>query len=131
MECLVLYSAPPLRMEDFFYKPEVNGRERTPQAKLFFETLMNAAEINASDGKDETALLSEFQRRGWYAAACCECPLEDSGIAPESVAERFGVTVEKRVQHSYKPKRIALASESLEPLRKTLMSAGYRDVFSL
>lgn len=127
----MLYPAPPIRMEDFFYRPKGNGGKHSAKAQAFFEATMASAEIDTSQETDEAALLSEFQRKGWYAAACCECPLEETGIAPKYVAERFAETVEKRVRLSYKPKRIALASYLLESLRETLESAGFRDAFTL
>lgn len=127
----MLYPAPPIRMEDFFYGPKVNGGKHSAKAQALFEATMASAEIDTSQETDEAALLSEFQRKGWYAAACCECPLEETGIAPQHVAERFAETVEKRVRLSYKPKRIALASYLLESLRETLESAGFREVVML
>ena len=92
---------------------------------------MAAAEVDRGQQKDEEALLREFQRKGWYAAACCECPLEESGIAPQNVAKQFAETVLRRVRLSYKPKRIALASNLLEPLRRAFVGADFRDVFAL
>lgn len=131
MECLVLHPAPPPQMEDYFYGPPQNGGKRSKHAQAFFDALMVAAEVDTAQERDEAALLGEFQRKGWYLAECCECPLEESGIAPQAVAESFAETVEKRVRLSYRPKRIAFASKSLDPLRKILESAGFQEVISL
>jgi hypothetical protein len=131
MECLVLHPAPPAQLEDYFYKPALNGGKLNEQSQAFFDALMAAAAVETAQGKDEEALLGEFQRKGWYLAECCECPLEESGIAPQDVAERFAETVVKRVRLSYKPKRIAFTSRSLEPMIKALQNAGFADVFAL
>lgn len=131
MECLVLQPAPPGRMEDYFYRPETNGAKRSLQAERFFDAMMAATGVDTAREKDEAALLAEFQRKGWYVAECCECPLEESGVAAKDVAERFAETVVKRTRLSYRPKRVALAAHSLEPIRKALQDAGFGDVFVL
>lgn len=131
MECLVLHPAPPAEMEDYFYKPAQNDGKRSERSRAFFDALMSAAEVDSAQERDEAALLGEFQRKGWYLAECCECPLDESGIAPQEVADRFGETVAKRVTLSYKPKRVAFTSRLLEPLTKNLRSAGFADVFML
>lgn len=131
MECLVLHPAPPERLEDYFYMPEGNGAKRNAQARKFFNALMAAAEVDIAHGEDDSALLAEFQRKGWFLAACCECPLEESGVAPLAVAAKFAETLVKRVRLSYKPKRIALASQSLELLRKALEAAGFAEIIAI
>lgn len=131
LECLVLYPAPPIRVNDSFYRPQARGEERSTEARSFFESIMAAAEVGHGQQKDETAQLIEFQRKGWYVAACCECPLEESGIAPQDVAKQFAESLLRRVRLSYKPKRIALASNLLEPLQEAFASAGFRDFFTL
>lgn len=92
---------------------------------------MAAAGVGAAQEKDEEALLGEFQRKGWYLGAYCECPLEESDVAEQDVAERFTESVVKRVRFSYKPRRIALALRSVESLAKALQNAGFEDVFRL
>ena len=124
IECLILHPAPPVRMEDYFYAAAKNGNERGAESREFFEAMMAAAGVELAPGKDEEALLGEFQRRGWYLAACCECPPEESGIAEEAVAERFADIVVKRVKFSYRPKRVALVSRELKALAKHLRGAG-------
>lgn len=131
LECLVLYPAPPVRLNDSFYRLQASSKERGTKAQSFFESIMAAAEVDHGQQKDEAALLGEFQRKGWYVAACCECPLEESGIAPQDVAKQFAETLLRRLRLSYKPKRIALASKLLEPLREAFASAGFRDFFTL
>lgn len=131
MECLVLHPAPPAQMEDYFYKPAQGGGKRSELSRAIFDALMAAAEVDTARESDEGTLLGEFQRKGWYLAECCECPLEESGIASQEVAGRFAGTVAKRVTLSYKPKRVAFTSRLLEPLTKNLRSAGFADVFML
>lgn len=131
MECLVLHPAPPNRMEDYFYRPEKNAGERAPELRTFFDAMMAAAGGGAAQGRDDETLLGEFQRKGWYLAACCECPLEESGVTENDLVERFTDSVVKRVRFSYKPRRIALALRSVESLAKALQNSGFSDVFTL
>lgn len=131
MECLVLHPAPPKRIEDYFYRPEKNAGERGPESRTFFDAMMAAAGVGTTQGRDEESLLGEFQRAGWYLAACCECPLEESRVAEKDVAERFAESVIRRIRYSYKPRRIALAFRSVESLAKALQNAGFEDVCRL
>jgi hypothetical protein len=131
MECLILHPAPPARMQDYFYRAEVNPGERSPESREFFDAMMKAGRIDTKKDMEEEVLLAEFQRKGWYLAACCECPLAESGIAEQAVAEQFSESVVKRVRFSYKPRRIALASRSLDSLMKVLQNAGFEDVSAM
>jgi hypothetical protein len=124
IECLILYSAPPVRMEDYFYKAAQNGNERGAESRAFFDALLAAAGVEATPGKDEETLLEEFQRKGSYLAACCECPLEEAGIAEEKVADLFADDVVKRIKFSYRPKRVVLVSRELKALAGHLRAAG-------
>jgi hypothetical protein len=112
---------------DYFYKAAKNGNERSADSRRFFEAVMNAAGVDEASGKGEEALLSEFQRKGWFVTACCECPLEEGRATEKDVAERFADAVARRVKYSYRPKRIVLAARSLEELKGKLGEIGLRD----
>lgn len=131
MECLVLHLAPPSRMEDYFYRPEKKAGERTPESRTFFDAMMNAAGAGGPGEVDDESQLGEFQRKGWYLASCCECPVEGSGAGEKELIERFTESAVKRVRFSYKPRRIALALRSVESLAKALKESGFSDVYAL
>jgi len=66
--------------------------------------------------------LAEFQRRGFYFASTCECPLPHA-VATQAV-ERLAPTFLKRVQFSYKPKFVVLLSDLLAPMVPLLCAGG-------
>jgi hypothetical protein len=111
-------------MEDYFYKAAKKGDERSAESRGFFQAIMAAAGVELAQPKNEEALLGEFQRKGWYLAACCECPLEASGITEEAIADRFADSVAKRVRFSYRSKRVVLVSRGLKPIAGHLGAAG-------
>jgi hypothetical protein len=109
---LLLGDAPPERLEDWFYFTGTAERPRSAHAEAFFEDVIGAAGI-AREGKDDAARLAEFQRRGLFLAECVECPLEQSPRAGYAeLLEQLAGNLVKRIQYSYKPRRILLLSSA-------------------
>lgn len=101
---------------------------------------MHGTGLESGSFANEEAALAEFQHRGFYLAYACECTLDESsigsgeGTAPLSaieLAQRFGGTVMKRIQFSYKPKRIVLLSGATHDLIPMLEQAGLGDLLLL
>lgn len=126
---LFLQPAPPKRWEDYFYKPAISRDERSPAARAFFDALTGAVgrDATSSTNESEETLLTEFQRAGCFLAECCECALEDAAISEANLAERMAPAVLRRVQHSYRPKRIVLLSKELLPWITVFQEAGLRE----
>jgi len=113
---LLIDSAPPARIEDYFYRPAADRSERSPASRAYFDALIQAAGVAppASPSGEESAL-AEFQRRGFFLIAAIECPL-DGGAALKAAIERTAPATLRRVNVSYKPKSIVLLSAETQPL---------------
>ena len=124
IDTLILYPAPPQRAEDYFYRPAHSREERSASSRAFFEGVLAAAGINLAGGKSEETLLAEFQRAGIFVAECCECPMDATATSSEDLAVPMAPSLLRRVQFSYKPKRILVLSSELAPLIPLFRQAG-------
>ena len=124
IDTLILYPAPPERVEDYFYRPAHSRDERSPSSRAFFDGVLAAARINPDDGKSEETLLAEFQRAGFFVTESCECPVEDGGTSSADLPVRMAPSVLRRMQFSYKPKHILVLSRELAPLIPIFRQAG-------
>jgi len=126
IETLIVYPAPPERLQDYFYKAGVSREERSPGARAFFDALTGAprgVETSSAAASEET-LLSEFQRAGCFLTECSECPLEEAGVSTADLVGRLAPSVVRRARYSYKPKQILLLSNEITPLIPFLRQAG-------
>ena len=97
IQVLLLGDAPPIRIEDYFYRPLRDGESRSADAKNFFIETLKAATIAPDAAANEEAALAEFQRRGFYLADAIECPV----ATPEELSVRVtdaSSTVLKRIE---------------------------------
>jgi hypothetical protein len=138
---LFLADVPPPRMNDYFYHPAKDPAERSVESRRLLGELLLAAEIPWDPVQgDEEAALAEFQRRGYFLAYCCECPPESAEQGSTKITEeqganegigeevrRLGTTLVRRVQYSYKPKRIALLGLATGDMIPFLERAGLKD----
>ena len=99
----------------FLYAPE---GKFAGEAKL----VLQAAGVDAA-GKSADAVLSEFQRHGFFVTHVLECPLEDgaSDKIPELIRNRLPAVL-TRIRRSLKPKRLAPISKWLEQFLPALTS---------
>ena len=133
IQVLLLNDAPPPLIEDFFYRPGSAEGERSGYHRIFFQELMGAAGISVDQMESEEEALAEFQRRGFFLADICECPLEEFASAAGDHSKtfvrpahirKFAPTVVKRIQHSYKPKKIVLIGADSAEVIPALEQAG-------
>jgi len=77
------------------------------------------------EGKSAEAMLTEFQRRGFFLAHVLECPLENGagGRITELVGNRLPAVL-ARIRRSLKPKRLAPISRWLEQFLPALLSGA-------
>jgi hypothetical protein len=118
IQVLLLGDAPPIRIEDYFYRPLRDGELRSADAKNFFIEMLKAASITPDAAANEEAALAEFQRRGFYLADAVECPVATPEELSVPVTDASS-TVLKRIEFSYRPKHvvpIGAAVKSLIPL---------------
>jgi hypothetical protein len=113
---LLLGGVSPLRENDFLYAGKFQGEAGR---------LLEGVGISPA-GKSPEAVLSEFQRGGFFLTHVLECPLETEEAGTpfrESLLAERGSQVLTRVRRSLKPKRVVLISELLMPLVPRLSSA--------
>lgn len=137
---LFLDEAPPPRLEDYFYFCEGgtagSSLEHAGLLQVLFESLLTGVGIEVKAGKSNESCLAEFQKRGFFFADLVECPVEE--IAPgvsegtaqanaSELAHRYGPTLVKRIQFSYKPKHVVLLPTSARDLIPVLQQAGLGD----
>ena len=134
IQVLLLNDAPPPLIEDFFYRPGSAEGERSGYHRIFFQELMGARAVFPwTKWSLEEEALAEFQRRGFFLADICECPLEEFASAAGDHSKtfvrpahirKFAPTVVKRIQHSYKPKKIVLIGADSAEVIPALEQAG-------
>jgi hypothetical protein len=131
IQTLFLALAPPEPMEDFFYNVAPPAAERSTGAKQFLGAVMAQAGIGGAFSGDAAAL-AEFQRHNSYLAYVLECPVAevypereaaDSGIAA-AIARDHGAALLRRIQFSYRPKRIEMIEPGIPELMETLRQTG-------
>jgi hypothetical protein len=127
IDMLFVALEPMARLEDDFYRPA--------PSQPFFAPLLAALNIVPELGKQsreaagreaDSSRLLEFQRRGYYLTYLSECPSatqDDVKRARESIS-RLAPTLIKRIRFNYKPKRVAVLGNNLDPLIDLLREAG-------
>jgi hypothetical protein len=127
IDMLFVAREPMSRLEDDFYRPR--------PSQPFFAPLLAALNIVPEPGKQsreatgreaDSSRLVEFQRRGYYLTYLSECPSpaqDDVKRARESIS-RLAPTLIKRIRFNYKPKRVAVLGNNLDPLIDLLREAG-------
>jgi hypothetical protein len=126
IQVLLLGDAPPTRIEDYFYRPPREGESRSSAAKDFFLEVMKAAGIVPDASANEEAALAEFQHRGFYLADAVECPV----ATPQELSEcitRASSTLLKRIEFSYRPKRVVPLGIAVKALIPTLQKSSIGD----
>jgi hypothetical protein len=123
---LLLDGAPPSRIEDYFYRAALNPADRSLGARRHFEELMKAAGVPVAAGSQETALLAEFQRKGFFLTYAVECPFEEQDD-PKGALRRLAPTVMKRVQSVYDPAYMVPISQPTAELIRLFGMIGWGD----
>jgi len=124
IQVLFVDSAPPLRLEDFFYRPAKDRSFRSVGSRMYFDEIMKCLGPPSSRELKEESALADFQRRGYFLVHAVECPVENDEDLEESL-RRHVPGVVRRVQSSYKPKSILLLSQPTYHLVEPLQSAGW------
>ena len=133
IQVLLLNDAPPPLIEDFFYRPGTPDAERSGYHRIFFQELMAAAGISLNDVNSETEALAKFQQHGFFLADICECPIEELASAAGESSKlfvrpahirKFAPTLIKRIEHSYKPKKIVPIGADSGEIIPALQQAG-------
>jgi len=119
---LLIATAPPANSADDIYAWELQGA--SAEAHAYIQSLF--ACVGIAPEKNPTQQLADLQRHGVYIARLIECPLAEN--APKNnLAEKYGPTLVKRINFSYKPRQIALLSPVADGLADLLIKAGFSD----
>ncbi|HEV8384690.1 MAG TPA: hypothetical protein VGQ11_07440 [Candidatus Acidoferrales bacterium] len=136
IQALFLAEAPPELLEDYFYFPAKRRQDRGRYSRALFDELMTGLRIRPPEADDAPACLAEFQKRGLFLADCLECPVADivPGVREHTakasaleLTHRYGATIVRRIQFSYKPKHIILLSTRTRHLIPLLQHASLGD----
>jgi hypothetical protein len=124
--------APSVHPEDDFYGPS--------ESKEFADPFPEALEIHSSADKAlpgtdahaiDSAILVEFQRKGYYLAYLSECPIPENEEPTASTIARLSPMLIRRIRFNYKPKQIAPLGQELFPLVEMLRVAGIGPILML
>jgi hypothetical protein len=125
IQVLFLAAAPPPQPTDDFYRA-TTSTNRSAASQTFFDEITKSVGRKPGDTANEEAVLTEFQRGGFYLAYAVECPIESPGQLAAAVS-KLAPTVLLRVNTSYKPKFVALLSHALQPLIPLFQSNSWGD----
>lgn len=124
VQVLVLEAAPPVRPEDYFYRAAADRSLRSLPSRMFFDEMAKCAGFAPGSEISEEKVLAEFQRRGLLLAWAVECPLEEHNDAAGAL-NAMSSTLLKRIQTSYKPKRIVPIGQRMAELIPFLELSGF------
>ena len=119
---LLISTAPPANSADDIYAWE--QQSASPEAHAYIQSLF--ACVGVAPEKNPTQQLADLQRHGVYLASLVECPLPENA-STNDLAEKYGPTLIKRINFSYKPRQIALLAPVANGLADLLIKAGLSD----
>jgi hypothetical protein len=119
---LLICTAPPERAEDDLYATDLG--EPSAGSRAYVDRLFKHLAIPTGDGITREEQLAELQRGGVYVARLVECPLAADADLSE-LTQRYGEDLLKRIEFSYKPKKIALLDPVAPGLAKLLLNSKF------
>jgi hypothetical protein len=119
---LLISTAPPANSADDLYAWE--QQSASPETHSYIQALF--ACVGVAPEKSPTQQLADLQRHGVYLASLVECPLPQ-GASTNDLAAKYGPTLIKRINFSYKPRQIALLAPVVDGLADLLIKAGFSD----
>jgi hypothetical protein len=123
---LLLDGAPPSRIEDNFYCAAQDRSDRAVFARRYFDELMKCADITVAANSQESSLLAEFQRKGFFVTYAVDCPFEEQDD-PKAALRRLAPTVLKRVQSVFDPSYVVPISQPTAELIRLFGMIGWGD----
>lgn len=123
---LLLDSAPPARMEDYFYSPATDRSPRSPASRSFFDAMIKLMGNAPGVEKNDETALAEFNRRGFFLGYAVECPFDDI-VDPQGTLRRLAPTIIKRVQTELEPAYIVPLSKPTQELIRLFGMVGWGD----
>src|ERR1700678_3957797 len=125
IKVLFLDSAPPARIDDFFYSPAANRTGRLPASKSYFDELGNTLGPTLITPSEER-ILSEFRRRGYFLIYAVHGPFDSEGEL-HAALRRLAPTALKRVQYFLQPNYIVPIGSATKELIRLVGLIGWGD----
>lgn len=119
---LLICTAPPERPEDDFYATDLG--EPSPGSRAYLQGVFKYLGLPSDDSVSREEQLGELQRSGTYIARLVECPLAPDASL-EGLAARYGPDLLKRIEFSYKPKKIGLLDPVAPGLAERLLRSKF------
>jgi hypothetical protein len=126
IQVLLIDAAPAKHRADFFYEASSDRGKRSAAGQAYFDELAKLAGGVPETGAQTEAVLTEFQRRGFFLTSAVECSIENDHALLDAV-RRLASTVVRRVDTSYKPRSIALISDPTRAVIEPFKKAGWGD----
>lgn len=117
---LLICTAPPERPEDDLYATDLG--EPSLGARAYINGLFQYLGIAPAASREDQ--LTELQRNGTYIARLIECPLAPNASL-DNLAARYAPELLKRIEFSYKPKKIALLDPVAPGLAQLLLNSKF------
>jgi hypothetical protein len=124
IKVLFLDSAPPNRIEDYFYNPARDRAERSIASRMFFDEIAKCVGSTSGAEMQEVMLLTAFQTRGYFLTHAVECAFEDQSD-PQNAMRRVAPTILKRIQEVYKPTYVVPLSQPTRELIRLFGLIGW------
>jgi hypothetical protein len=117
IQAVFLSAQSPADTQAFLY-----GAEEELQGEA--AALLHAVEIDTA-GKPAEAMLTEFQRKGFFLTHVLECAAEEAipGAIPIDALKKRLPSVLRRLRTSLKPKKVVVISQELTPILAELKNA--------
>jgi hypothetical protein len=119
---LLIATAPPNNPADDIYAWE--QQSASEEARSYIQSLF--ACVGVTPEENPAQQLSDLQRHGVYIARLVECPLPENAPT-NNLAEKYGFTLVKRINFSYRPRQIGLLGPLANGLADLLIGAGFSD----
>ena len=123
---LLLGASPAVSPDDDFYTPVNDRAARSVYSRMFFDELAVASGISRDSlsSLDESAVLADFQRRGFFLAHVVECPIDEPQALRHAV-NRLAPTLLRRLDASYKPKHVVPVGQAVSEIVPFLQMSGW------
>ena len=124
---LLICTAAPERAEDDLYG--VGLGEPSAGSRAYLDGLFKYLGLPAGDSVTREQQLAELQHSGTYVARLVECPLPQNA-ALDGLATRHGPDLLRRIEFSYKPKKIGLLDPVAPGFAELLLASKFAPLLS-
>jgi hypothetical protein len=125
LRVLFLDGAPPVRIEDYFYRATNDRSVRSVASRMYFDELLKCMAAPPGPATREDSAIADFQRHGFFLTSALECPFEEQPD-PQNALRRSAPSAVKRVQ-ALDPSYIVPLSPPTQELIRLFGLIGWGD----